>query len=74
MKNFSVAELALYAAASALYWWLVYVAVMLAPIFRCGLGPDSPTGCSAGIVPYMIGLVAAAFYGYLVWLTVRNAK
>lgn len=73
MKNFSTPELLLYAGASALYWWLVYVAVRLAQVLRCGLGPDSPSSCSAGNLPYAIGVVAVAIYSYLVWLTNRNA-
>ena len=74
MKNFTAPELILYAGASLLYWWLVYVAVKLAPILSCGLGPGSPNDCTAGFLPYVIALGAAALYGALVWLTLRDAK
>jgi hypothetical protein len=74
VKNLSTGELILYAGASLLYWWLAYVAIKLASILRCGLGPGSPNDCTAGTFPYGIAVGAAALYVLLVWLTLRDAE
>ena len=74
MRQFTGLELGIYVGGSILYWGIVYVLVRISPVLACGLGPDARSDCSGVGLAYGIGFAAVAFYGLLVWWTVRNAE